>query len=88
MAKQPMADAKLYWARRDTRWDPYPQQEPVQLVLHDWYGVWRPLRNGGWFLTPESMDVVADAYAPALFGEWVEEDLPYGGKAVPYFQRR
>jgi hypothetical protein len=24
-----MSNSKWFWARRDTRWDPYPQDEPL-----------------------------------------------------------
>ncbi len=66
----PEADAKLWWAQRSTRWDPYPQREPVKLVAHDWWGTWEPLPDGHWFLSPEPVEFVAEAYSPALFGEW------------------
>lgn len=49
-----MLRPKFYLARRDTRWDVYPQQEPVKAIAHDWYGFWDRTEDGKWFKTPES----------------------------------
>jgi hypothetical protein len=46
--------AKFYVARRDTRWDVYPQREPEQVVAHDWHGFWAWSAGGFWFKTPAS----------------------------------
>jgi len=56
-APKPTADRPqdgLYWARRSTRWDVYPQQEPLQLVAFDYDGFWEPFPDGTWFKTPTS----------------------------------
>lgn len=64
-----MIRPKFYLARRDTRWDPYPSQEPVKAVALDWHGYWERDAKIGWFKTPVSYVVVreiskdeADAY--------------------------
>lgn len=49
-----MKDAKFYVARRDTRWDVYPQREPEVFVAHDWHGFWALTDDGEWFKTPTS----------------------------------
>jgi len=67
---------RLFWARRDTRWDVYPQQEPIELIAHNWEGFWSPLPDGSWFLTPVSYNLVEPAFSPALNGRWgVSEKL-------------
>lgn len=53
----PGKDAKFYYARRDTRWDVYPQQEPVEIVAHDWYGFYALSDSGFWFKTPTSYNL-------------------------------
>ena len=68
-------DRKLLWGKRCTRWDIYPQQEPVQLIAFDWHGFWCPQPDGSWYKSPESFDVVGDASAPALFGEWRSKEI-------------
>lgn len=45
-----MSDVKFYEARRDTRWDPYPNREPLCVVAHDWNGFWEQSAPGEWFL--------------------------------------
>lgn len=55
MAKTMEANAKFYVARRDTRWDVYPQRQPEEVVAHDWHGFWsRSKVTGEWFKTPTS----------------------------------
>ena len=49
--------AKFYVARRDTRWDVYPQLEPQQVVAHDWRGFYQISAEGKWFLTPTSFNL-------------------------------
>lgn len=51
---QMMPDAKFYLARRDTRWDVYPQREPLEPIAHDWYGFWARDPVVGWYKTPRS----------------------------------
>ena len=52
--KRMMPDAKFYTARRCTRWDVYPQAQPLTAVAHDWYGFWTfdTRAGGGWSPTP------------------------------------
>ena len=52
--KTMMPDAKFYIGRRDTRWDPYPQQEPEEIIAHDWHGFWAKTADGRWFKSPAS----------------------------------
>lgn len=65
-------NGKLYWARRCTRWDIYPQQEPVQLIAHNWEGFWCPQPDGTWYKSPASFVFAGPAYTPDLRGEWVQ----------------
>lgn len=53
-SRSDMIDPKFYIGRRDTRWDPYPSQEPEQPIAHDWYGFWAKDIKGQWFKAPES----------------------------------
>jgi hypothetical protein len=53
-AKPQMIRPKFYIARRDTRWDVYPQKQPEEIVAHDWHGFWAKGRDGQWFKTPTS----------------------------------
>jgi len=55
-----MIDPKFYIARRDTRWDVYPQQQPEEVVAHDWWGFWSKDANGNWFKTPTSYVLVRE----------------------------
>lgn len=50
-AMQPttMIRPKFYMARRDTRWDPYPQRESERPVAHDYYGFWALSADRQWF---------------------------------------
>lgn len=46
---------KYYFARRDTRWDVYPSQAPLEVVAHDYYGFWKYSKEfNGWWKTPTS----------------------------------
>lgn len=45
---------KFYLGTRDTRWDPYPQREPVRAIAHDYQGFWERNNRGEWFKTPVS----------------------------------
>lgn len=49
-----MIDPKFYLGRRDTRWDVYPQKEPLVVVAHDWHGFWARTADGQWFKSPTS----------------------------------
>jgi hypothetical protein len=69
---------RLLWAKRDTRWDVYPQDEPAQLVAYNWEGFWLPLPDGRWFKAPTSFSVMGDASTPDLRGEWVEKHVTAG----------
>ena len=51
-----MIQPKFYVARRNTRWDVYPQREPTQVVAHDYWGFWAYDREAGWYKTPTSFD--------------------------------
>jgi hypothetical protein len=51
----------LYWARRDTRWDVYPQREPLQLVKYEWEGFFAPTQDGQWYKTVASFDLARTA---------------------------
>jgi hypothetical protein len=46
--------AKFYIGHRCTRWDVYPQQEPAQVVAHDWEGFYALTEDGRWFKSPAS----------------------------------
>lgn len=66
-----MLRPKFYLARRDTRWDPYPAQEPIEVVAHDWNGFWAYDRKAGWFKTPTSYNLqreISKLEADSLFG--------------------
>lgn len=60
MINRTMIDPKYYVARRDTRWDVYPQQEPEVVVAHDWWGFWERAPQGFWFQTPRSFVLVRE----------------------------
>lgn len=62
---------KLWWAQRDTRWDVYPQQQPVELIGFNWEGYWCPQPDGTWYKSPTAFIFVASAFTPDLRGEWV-----------------
>lgn len=49
-----MIRPKYYLARRDTRWDVYPAQQPLKAVALDWHGFWERAADGRWFKTPTS----------------------------------
>lgn len=49
-----MLRPKFFLARRDTRWDVYPNREPVKAVAQDWHGFWERDAKGNWFKTPVS----------------------------------
>lgn len=52
---------KFYVARRDTRWDVYPQREPAVIIAHDWNGFWgRVPETGEWFKHPASFNFVKE----------------------------
>ena len=55
--KKTMLNPKFYIGHRDTRWDPYPQQEPEKVVAHDWNGFWDFDAKVGWFPTPVSYNL-------------------------------
>ena len=71
MTTQMMPDARFYLAKRDTRWDVYPNRPPIEAVAHDWYGFWARSPEVGWFKTPTSYVLIqeitqaeADAHVP------------------------
>jgi hypothetical protein len=43
---------KYYRARRDTRWDVYPQQAIAEIVAYDGYTIWACTTEGIWFKAP------------------------------------
>lgn len=53
-------NAKFYKVKRDTRWDVYPQEQPVLVGRKDDVGVWLPNGKGGWFLPPGSYYLVEE----------------------------
>jgi len=62
---------KYYKARRDTRWDVYPQQEPVEVVALDYQGFWAKTVRGEWFKSPASYlcgEQITEAEAAAIQG--------------------
>lgn len=69
MGRTDMIQPKFYIARRNTRWDVYPQREPEVAIAHDWHGFWALTLNGEWFKDPTSYDLgreVAEAEAIAF----------------------
>jgi hypothetical protein len=42
-------DARFWLARRDTRWDVYPSQQPLTVCAHDWWGFWALSEQGFWY---------------------------------------
>jgi hypothetical protein len=77
--------AKVVWASRDTRWDVYPQQEPVVLAAHNWDGWYLPQPDGSWFKAPGSFISAATLANPEeVFGQW---ELTASGGTVKYFVR-
>lgn len=57
MRRSDMIQPKFYIARRNTRWDVYPQRQPEVAVAHDWHGFWSLALTGEWFKTPTSYDL-------------------------------
>ena len=57
MRRHDMIQPKFYIARRNTRWDVYPQREPEVAVAHDYHGFWALTLTGEWFKTPTSYDL-------------------------------
>lgn len=49
-----MTRPKFYLARRCTRWDVYPQREPLVAIAHDYQGFWAQYEPGKWFKSPAS----------------------------------
>ncbi len=70
----------LYWAKRDNRWDVYPNAEPHQLVFHNYEGSWLPDPDGTWHKSCVGFVLVAEASAVALFGEWKFEQVTSSAK--------
>jgi len=69
MATTTMINPKFYVARRDTRWDVYPQREPETVVARDWHGFWAYAPGVGWFKSPASyvtFQEITEAEALAL----------------------
>jgi hypothetical protein len=67
--------AQLLWVQRDTRWDVYPQREPVQLATHNAEGFWFPQPDGTWYKSSQSYLIVGHASAADLRGDWVHESI-------------
>jgi hypothetical protein len=66
---------RLYWGRRDNRWDVYPQ-EPAQLVAHNPEGSWLPMPDGRWYKSPVSFVLLEEVNTPELCdGEWVRVEV-------------
>ena len=53
MSRQPHKP-RFYLARRCTRWDVYPQRQPLEAIAHDYEGFWALTDAGEWFKTPTS----------------------------------
>ncbi len=51
---------RFYLATRDTRWDVYPNREPVEAIAHDYEGFWALTAAGEWFKTPTSYNLVRE----------------------------
>ena len=45
---------KFYLARRDTRWDVYPQAQPLEAIAYDYEGFYAQMQPGVWYATPTS----------------------------------
>ena len=86
MYRGPQA-TRLVWAQRDTRWDVYPQQEPVQLAAHNWEGWWLPCPDGTWYKSPVGFNVAGEAYTPDLRGEWVHDPIGVGDIKIWEYRR-
>lgn len=56
----PLPDARFYMGRRDTRWDVYPQREPLEVVAFDWYGCCLRTPEGVWFRSPVAYVLVRE----------------------------
>lgn len=71
MNKKPLRP-KFYLARRCTRWDVYPQPQPLEAIAFDWQGYWARTESGEWFLSPASYNFqreITEAEALAFRGE-------------------
>jgi hypothetical protein len=75
-------DAELLWARRDNRWDVYPDTQPTELAVHNYEGWWLPSHDspGMWYKSPCSYVTASDASAPALFGARRRRDRITAGR--------
>ena len=67
-----MIRPKFYIARRDTRWDVYPQQQPSVVVAHDYSGFWARTRDGLWFKSPSSYNLQREITEHEC-NEWTEQ---------------
>lgn len=76
--------SKLMWARRDTRWDIYPSQEPVELVAFNYEGFWCPQPNGTWYKSPTSF--VNCEEVTELTGTWTEITITERCKLWHFFK--
>lgn len=78
-----MIRPKFYLARRDTRWDVYPQKEPLQIVAHDWNGFWGRVEDvagatgHGWFKHPASFVLCRE-----ITQEEAERAAPFASEIV------
>lgn len=64
MLPKQMINPKFFLARRDTRWDPYPSEEPIKAVALDWHGFWERDSQGNWFKTPVSYNRIREISGP------------------------
>jgi hypothetical protein len=67
-----MIRPEFFLARRDTRWDPYPSQEPLKAVALDWHGFWEQDSAGRWFKTPVSYVRVKKITEAEANADWAE----------------
>jgi len=75
LTAKPYMKPRLVWVERDTTWDIYPKEEPIQLALFNWEGFWFPQPDGSWYKSPVGCIIVGDANTPSLFGEWVGKQI-------------
>jgi len=55
-----MIRPKFYVARRDTRWDVCPSEEPKKVIAFDYNGYWDYAPIVGWFKTPTCYNFVRE----------------------------
>jgi hypothetical protein len=85
--QSPYPGAVLGWAKRDTRWDVYPSEQPAVLAVHDYEGWWLPVPAGHsttnarrdeqgthWFKSPSGYYFSDAAPAHPLCGAWMADN--------------